>query len=103
MHAVASQKGAMGGATAAATACADAAALRAKRPAADDGERERRQQMRGTAAEEAAEAAIAPRGPTAPTRRRARARVWGPANDAVLARMDEARGRRWAHSFGREP
>ena len=80
------------GAAVAAKACADAAALRAKRPAADNGERERRRQMRGTAAEEAAEAIIAPPSSAAPTQRKKRARVvWGAAHDAVLAQIDASR------------
>ena len=48
--------------------------------------------MRGTAAEEAAEAVITPPNSTASTKRKTRALVvWGAANDARLARMDEAR------------
>ena len=59
----------------AAKACADAAALRAKRPAADDGERERRRQMRGTAEEAAAAAVIAPPSSETSTSRKKRALI----------------------------
>ena len=76
----------------AAKACADAAALRAKRPAADDGERERRRQMRGTAEEAAAAAVIAPPSSETSTSRKKRALiVRGASHDAVLARIDASR------------
>ena len=83
--------------------CADAAALRAKRPAADDGERERRQQMRGTAAEA--------RRPRRPSHHGAR-RLWrGAGRESGCGEWRTTRcsrgwtrhsERRWTHSFGLE-